>query len=126
MEHIDINKRKKILETALVKSFVDDYNAYKNTVDFINMDFEKSDVKFQYSYDAFCVDFLNLSLENIDIIDVLESETDFNSFYKNFLKFNLYVLKGMLKNKLNELGYDAGKFYSETSDTTNNSKKYLN
>lgn len=121
---MDVKLRKEILESALVKSFVEDYREYKNTIKFINNDFKKSDIKFQYSYDQFCVDFLNETLKNLETTDIFKYE-NFSDFYSNFWKFNLYNLKSMLSSKLTELGYEYEDFYKKSDIKKKINKNYL-
>ena len=80
---METKERKRIIKKALTNSFVDDYGAYKNTISFINRDLEKSNIDFQYSYDEFCVDFLNQTLKNLNNIDIFEFD-EFDKFYINF------------------------------------------
>ena len=110
---MEIEERKRIVEHALTNSFVDDYKAYKNTLDIINMDLKKSNIEFQYTYDEFCVDYLNESLQNIQEIDIFKGD-NFDQFYANFWRFNLYNLQCMLNRKLEALGYDFDKFYKNS------------
>ena len=104
-------EKKKILESAIVNSFIDDYKAYKRTIDFINKDLKELNINYQYTYDEFCVEFLNESLKNMDNIDIFNVE-HYNQFFINFWQFNLYNLQSMLNKKLDSLD--------------NIDKKYLN
>lgn len=121
---MDIEERKNILKSALINSFVDDYSAYKNTIKFINNDLNESNIKFQYSYDQFCADFLNQTLINIEDIDIFNAD-QYNQFYVNFWQFNLYNLQCMLNNKLAELGYKYDDFYKNSNMREKIKKKYL-
>jgi hypothetical protein len=105
-----VNERKKILESALIDSFVDDYKSYKNAVEYINNDLSKANINYQYSYDEFCVEFLNETLHNLEDVDILDSKK-YNQFYSNFWSFNLYTLQSMLTHKLNKLGYKYEDLY---------------
>ena len=109
-----IDERKQIIEEALTVSFVDDYPAYKNTIEVINADLKKSGIKYQYSYDEFCVSFLNQTLKNLSDIDIFTVES-YNQFYINFWQFNLYNLQCMLSEKLEELGYNFDEFYQNSN-----------
>lgn len=111
---MDIKTRKEIISSALVNSFVDDYKAYKKTIDFINNDFISSNIDFQYSYDQFCIDFLDQTMKNIKNIDISESNDKFEIFYTNFRDFNLYNLQGMLTKKLKDLGYNYEDFFNNS------------
>lgn len=110
---MELENRKRVIEEALTNSFVDDYRAYKNTLDIVNSDLKKSDIEYQYTYDEFCLDFLNESLLNIQEIDIFTVDS-FEQFYANFWKFNLYSLHCMLNRKLEALGYDFNKFYKHS------------
>lgn len=121
---MEVNERKKIIKTALINSFVDDYKAYKTTIEFINKDLKKSDINFQYKYDDFCVDFLNETLTNIENIDIFTVE-GYNQFYINFWQFNLYNLQSMLNKKLEGLGYNFEDYYKTSKIKEKVSKKYL-
>ena len=104
-------ERKRFLENALINSFVDEYEAYKKTINFINTDLNK--FNFQYSYDEFCVSFLKETLKNVEDVDIF-NYNDFSQFYLNFWKFNLYNLQSMLTSKLKELGYKYEDFYKDS------------
>ena len=119
---MEIEERKTVLKTALINSFVDDYTAYKNTIEFINNDLCKSNIKFQYSYDEFCVEFLDQTLINIEDVDLFAEK--YNEFYNNFWKFNLYNLQCMLNKKLDELGYKYDDFYKTSRIKEKINKKY--
>lgn len=119
--NMDIEERKKVLKTALINSFVDDYKAYKNTIEFINNDLQKSDINFKYSYDEFCLAFLNQTLKNIEDIDIFTSNE-----YDHFWQFNLYNLQCMLTEKLDELGYKFEDFYENSNMKQKINKKNLN
>lgn len=108
--YMEVEERKNQMRQALIISFVDEYEAYKKSINLINSDFKKSNIDFEYKYDDFCKDFLNHTLKNLDNIDIF-SFNDFNQFYINFWKFNLYTLQCMLTDKLNELGYKYDDFY---------------
>lgn len=122
---MEIEQRKKVLKTALINSFVDDYEAYKKTIEFINTDLIESNINFQYKYDEFCVDFLNETLKNIEDIDIFSFD-EFNQFYINFWKFNLYNLQSMLTNKLEKLGYKYEDFYNNSNLKQKIDEKYEN
>ena len=102
-----IEERKEILREALINSFIEEYKSYKNIVKIINKDLRKSKIDFKYSYNDFCIDFLNESLKNIEKIDIFSDKAQFNEFLINFYQFNLYILQTMLKNRLNNITYEA-------------------
>jgi len=120
---MQFEEQKIFLEKALIDSFVEEYESYKKTIEYINSDLTKSNINFQYTYDQFCVDFLNQTLSNIENIDIFGYD-EFNNFYINFWNFNLNNLQSMLSTKLNELGYSYEDFYerSKLKDTIENSK----
>jgi len=122
---METKERKRIIKKALTNSFVDDYGAYKNTISFINRDLEKSNIDFQYSYDEFCVEFLNETLKNIEDIDIFTVE-GYDQFYINFWQFNLYNLQCMLNKKLIKLGYNFEDFYENSIIREKVNKKYIN
>lgn len=111
--NMEIEDKKRIIESALTNSFVDDYRAYRNTLDIINKDLKKSKIKYQYTYDEFCVDYLTESLNNLEEIDIFLVGSS-EQFYNNFWKFNLYNLQCMLNKKLESLGYDFSKYYKNS------------
>lgn len=121
---MDIEERKKVLQFALTNSFVDEYKAYKSTIDFINKDLSDSNIDFQYSYDEFCIEFLNQTLKNLEDIDIF-SFNEYDKFYVNFWQFNLYNLQCMLNKKLEELGYKFDDFYNNSTIKQSIDKKYL-
>ena len=120
-----IEDRKKVIKTALVNSFVDDSKAYKSTIEFINKDLKKSEINFQYSYDEFCLEFLNETLINIENIDIFTVD-GFDQFYINFWQFNLYNLQCMLNKKLDILGYNFEDFYENSTIKEKVNKRYIN
>lgn len=119
-----VEDRKEIIKTALINSFVDDYEAYKNTIEFINNDLKNSEINFQYSYDDFCISFLNETLKNIESIDIFTIK-EYDQFYINFWQFNLYNLQSMLNKKLEDLGYKFEDFYEKSKIKQKVNKKYL-
>ena len=121
---MNIEERKKILKTALINSFVDDSKAYKKTIEFINKDFVILNIDFQYSYDEFCIEFLNQTIKNIENIDIFNS--DGSQFSINYWQFNLYVLQCMLNEKFIKLGYKYEDFYDQSNMKQKIDKKYLN
>ncbi len=121
---MEVEDRKKVIKTALINSFVDDYDAYKATIKFINNDLKKSKIKFKYTYDQFCIEFLNETLINIENVDIFTVE-GYNQFYINFWQFNLYNLQTMLNKKLDILGYKFEDFYKNSSIKQKVDKKYL-
>ena len=119
-----VEERKKVLQFALTNSFVDEYKAYKYTIKLINMDLSDSNIEFQYSYDEFCIEFLNQTLKNLEDIDIF-SFNEYDKFSVNFWQFNLYNLQCMLNNKLNDLGYKFDDFYNNSIIKNSIDKKYL-
>jgi len=120
---MEIDEKKKVLKQALVNSFVEDSKAYKNTIEFINNDFFNSNINFKYTYDEFCVEFLNQTLLNIENIDIFNYSG--GQFFNNFFKFNIYNLQCMLSEKLYKLGYKYDDYYNnsdmkENLDENNN------
>lgn len=107
---MEIEDSKKLLKIALVNSFVEDYKLYKNTINHINQNLTDKNVDFKYTYDEFCVDFLELSLKSIENNDIFKFDK-YETFYSNFLEFNQYNLKNMLSDKLDELGYKYDEIY---------------
>jgi hypothetical protein len=114
-----VNDRKKLLSQALNQSFVDDYNAYRNIVDNINADFKLLLIDYEWSYNDFCVDFLNESISKLDKIDIFKYST-FEDFYSNFWNFNIIVINDIIMNKFQSLGYDYSKY-----EKLSNNQKYL-
>lgn len=120
--YMETEERKKFLESALINSFVDEYESYKRTINFINKDL--SEFNYQYTYDEFCVAFLNQTLKNMEGTDIFDFNS-FNQFYINFWNFNLYNLQCMLTAKLEELGYKYEDFYKTSGIKQKINKKYL-
>ena len=110
---MEIEERKKVLKKALTDSFVEDSKAYKSTIEFINTDFINSNIDFKYTYDEFCIEFLNQTLSNLEDIDIFNYD-EYDQFYNNFWKFNLYNLQCMLSNKLDKLGYKYDEYYNNS------------
>ena len=121
---MEVEDRKKIIKTALINSFVDDYKAYKTTIEFINNDLKKSKIKFKYKYNDFCIEFLNMTLKNLENFDIFTAE-GYSQFYINFWQFNLYNLQCMLNLKLDELGYKFEDFYKNSDIKQKVNKKYI-
>jgi len=122
---MNITQKKELLKEILTTSFVDDFKKYKKTIKLINNDLKKSDINFQYSYDNFCIDFLNETLKNIQHIDIFNSD-EYEQFYINLWQFNFYNLKCMINKKLDDLGYENSNFFEQSNIRKNINKKYLN
>lgn len=105
----DLEERKKILTEAFNKSFVDDYDVYKSIISKINSEFKDMNIDYEFTYDEFCVEFLNETIENLKKVDIFEYQT-FQEFYYHFWDFNLYVIRIVLKKKIESLGYDFDDF----------------
>lgn len=105
-----IEDRKNTIKNALIESFLNDHKAYENTISFINKDLSDANINFQYSYNEFCVDFLNESLLGVEDNDIFIYE-NFNDFYSNFFEFNLSTIEKMLSKRLNKLGYKLEDVY---------------
>jgi hypothetical protein len=118
---MELEERKKVIKEALTTSFVDDYKDFKYTVSLLNKDLKKVKIDFKYSYDEFCVDFLNQTLKTIEDVDIFDGE--FGQFYDNFWKFNLYNLQSMVNKKLDEVGVDRDVFYKKSSSFKPKRKK---
>jgi len=118
-----VDERKNVLKTALTNSFVEDYLSYKNAIGVINSDLTEYNIDFQYSYNEFCIEFLNQTLKNIEEIDIF-SFNEYNQFYINFWQFNLYNLQCMLNKKIDELGYKYDDFYDGSSIKQKINDKY--
>jgi len=103
-----VEERKDLLLQSLKQSFVDDYDVYKNIVEQINSDFEKLELGYRWTYDEFCVNFLNVSIQKLEEIDIFRYP-NFSEFVKNFWKFNLIIIRTVIINKFEELGYDYEK-----------------
>jgi len=103
-----VEERKDLLLQSLKQSFVDDYDIYKNIVEQINSDFEKLELGYRWTYDEFCVNFLNVSIQKLEEIDIFRYP-NFSEFVKNFWKFNLIIIRTVIINKFEELGYDYEK-----------------
>jgi len=114
-----IYERKKVIKEALVNSFVEDYKSYKNTICLINKELYDNEIKYQYSYDEFCVDFLEQTLKEIENVDIFNYD-EYDSFYSNFWIFNLYNLKNMLSIKLESLGYNYDDIYNKDKEMSIN------
>lgn len=110
--YMEVKDRQNTIKDALIESFVNDRNAYKNTIAFINKDLSDANIDYQYSYDEFCVDFLNESLLGIESNDIFIYEK-FHDFYTNFYEFNLVTLQNMLTKKLKNLGYSFEDVYKD-------------
>ena len=107
----DTEENKKLLLQSLTQSFVDDYLVYKNMVERINNDFDTLELDYQWTYDEFCVNFLNESMKKLEEINIFKF-LNFEDFSKNFWKFNLIVIRTIIINKFDELGYNYDEFES--------------
>lgn len=105
----DLNQKKQVLTDALTQSFVDDYDAFRSIVNNINDDFKVLEMDYEYTYDTFCVNFLEESLNKLEEEDIFKY-TNFKDFYENFWSFNLFVIKTLLIKKFAELGYDYDEY----------------
>jgi hypothetical protein len=96
---MDISNKKELLKSALIQSFVDSHDIYMNAINFINSDLELYNINFKYTYDNFCIDFLNYALSNIEKNDIF-NETNIDNFYYKFCQFNLKIFEDMLNEKI--------------------------
>lgn len=124
-------ERKKLLTIVLNKSFVDDYGAYKSIVVNINKDFKRLEIDYEFNYDQFCISFLNKSLNEFEEANIFKHK-NFKDFYTNFWNFNIFVIKNIIMDKFDELGYDYSKYKNLINDTNyipesiNNISKSIN
>jgi len=102
---MDIKNNKELLHDALNQAFVDDYNSFNNIVIKINKDMKVLEIDYQWSYNDFCVEFLDESMKKIEQVDIFNYNS-FDDFNRNFWKFNLIVVRTIIANKFDELGYD--------------------
>jgi len=105
---MDVDVRKKLLLESLKQSFVDDYDVYKNIIKQINNNFDELKLDYQWTYDNFCIEFINMSMEKLEKIDIFRYP-NFNKFVSNFWKFNMIIIKTIIINKFEELEYDYKK-----------------
>jgi hypothetical protein len=119
---MDLEERKNVMKEALTTSFVNDYKDYKYTISLLNKDLKKVKIDFKYTYDEFCIDFLNQTLNTIEDVDIFDVD-EFGQFYDNFWKFNLYNLQNMINKKLDEVGVDRDLFYKKSSSFKPKKKK---
>ena len=111
---MEVEERIKVVKDSLITSFVEGYKAYKNTIELINKDFKKSNIHFRYSYDQFCLDYLNQSLDYTKAVDIFKI-TNYAQFGMNFEQFCLYNVECMVCVKLEKMGYNFQKYY-QTSE----------
>jgi len=109
---MEVKNRKDTIKDALIESFINDHKAYKNTISLINKDLLNANINFQYTYDEFCVDFLNESLMGVENNDIFMYD-NFNEFYSKFFEFNLMILQNKISKKLNKLGYNFDDVYKK-------------
>lgn len=106
-------KQKELLYESLNQSFVDDYATFYKIITKINEDMILLGVDYQWSYNDFCVEFLDESMKKIEQVDIFNynSLDDFNqNFWVNFWKFNLVIIRSVIANKFDDLGYDYEKY----------------
>lgn len=109
-----VQENKQLFLSALNQSFVDDYKVYKGIVGNINEDFKKYEINYEWSYDDFCINFLDETMKKLEKVDIFKHVNSFEDFYHNFWKFNLDVVRTIIINKIVELGYNHEKMISES------------
>lgn len=119
---MELDERKKILKTALTMSFVDNYDEYKNTISLLNKDLKKMKINFKYTYDQFCIELLNQSLDTVENVDIFDAN-NYEQFFENFWKFNFYNLQCIINKKLDEIGFNREVFYKKSSSFNPKKKK---
>jgi hypothetical protein len=117
---MDLEERKNLLKTALTMSFVDNHKDYKSTILLLNKDLKKMKIDFKYTYDQFCIELLNQSLNAVENVDIFDADS-YEQFFENFWKFNFYNLQCIINKKLDELGINRDVFYKKS--TSFNPKK---
>jgi len=95
---MELDKRKRIIKNILTNSFVNDYHGNKKVVAKFNGRLRKLNIPVNYSYDAFCIEFLNSALKSADHRDFFIA-VSFDEFYGKLSKFNRILIKDMEINK---------------------------
>jgi hypothetical protein len=63
----NLEERKKEFKERLTNElFIERYDTFKQSISLINMALENFRVNYQYTYDQFCIDFTNESMEYMD------------------------------------------------------------
>lgn len=114
--NININKNelKLAMKRALISSFVEDSINYKNVISTLNNELKEFKIDSKYTYDVFCIEFLNQSLDNLDNTDLFDVEK-YDQLQENFKNFNLYNIQCVIDKKLDEVGLDREIFHKESS-----------
>jgi hypothetical protein len=108
-----IEEKKRTIEVALTTSFVDSYEKHKSTLGIINKDLKKSKIKYQYSYDEFCADLLNITLQSLNDVDIF-SYNSYDQLFSNVREFTADNLMVMLVRKIESLGYKLDGFFKNS------------
>lgn len=107
MKEIERKKEniKKKLETEL---YVERYDTFKKSVEFLNKSLESFGINYQYTYDNFCVDFTNECMdfiENYPEIDLMNSN--------RMMLYTLPILINIIEKAKNNYGFKNDKISSE-------------
>lgn len=94
-----MSERKSIIANAYTKSFVEEYAGFKKIMDEINLNLQRSDIPFVYSYDDFCLELLSRSLAALERNDIF-SATSLAEFIKNYRLFKHNAIQSMVIGKL--------------------------
>jgi ATP-dependent exoDNAse (exonuclease V) beta subunit len=111
---MELEERKNLLKTALTMSFVDNHKDYKSTISLLNKDLKKMKINFKYTYDQFCIELLNQSLDTVENVDIFDADS-YEHFFENFWKFNFYNLQCIINKKLDDIGFDRDDFYKKSA-----------
>jgi hypothetical protein len=108
------NKLKIFMERILIYTFAECSNDYKRIVLLLNKDLKKFKIDFKYTYDAFCIEYLNQFLDNFDNTDIFDYAKQ-DQFDENYRKFHLYNIQCMIDKMLDKVGLDREIFYKKSS-----------
>lgn len=94
-----MTKFKTFVTDFLIDSFVEDYTFNKGFVDHLNSEMQKMGIPFKYTYDDFCIELLNRTINSINNTEIKADKLS-GELTEKFGWFIAQTLKDMETSKL--------------------------
>lgn len=99
---MNIDNKKKNIEEELSYVFVEKYDFFKDIINKINNIFKKYDINYQYTYNNFCIEYINKCKEIIDNNPDIDLDND-----------NYFLIYGIISASM---VYDKEKIYGKDNE----------